>query len=147
VRVADVPDFRLGLAAKLRLAALVWLEYGLVLARVRRISLPDLVRHLETTPHRVNLQPLDPRRLGRFISRTLNRGPFHSRCLTLSLVHFRMLVRQGTKAQLVVGLPSEPANHDAHAWVEVGGKDVGPPPGRLGHKEMVRYGSGESPRR
>ena len=28
---------------------------------------------------------------------------------------------------------------DAHAWVELAGVDVGPPPGRNGHVELARY--------
>jgi hypothetical protein len=135
---------RLGVAVKLILAALTWLEYGRIVARVRRSSLPDLVRRLETAPHRVPLPPLDPRHLGRLIFRILNRGPLRPRCLTLALVLFRMLVRQGTEAQLVIGLPPAPSSHEAHAWVEVAGKEIGPPPGRLGHEEMARYGGRES---
>lgn len=123
---------------------MTWLEYGRVVARIRRSSLPDLVRHLESTSHRVTLPPLEPRRLGRLVFRILNRGPFRPRCLTLSLVYFRMLARQGTEAELVVGLPAEPTSHEAHAWVEVAGEVVGPPPGRLGYEEMVRYGGNTS---
>ena len=144
MRVGD--GTRLGPAAKLGLAALTWLEFGLVAARVRRSSLPDLVRRLEMTPHRVAVPPIDPHRLGRFIFRILNRGPLHPRCLTLSLVMFRMLVRQGAQAQLVIGLPPSPSSHEAHAWIEVAGKEVGPPPGRMGHEEMARYGGQESRR-
>jgi hypothetical protein len=51
-----------------------------------------------------------------------------------------MLIRQGERPQLVIGLPPSPSSHEAHAWVEVAGQVVGPPPGRLGHEEMVRYG-------
>jgi hypothetical protein len=142
--VGNSSTTRLSLTTRLGLAALTWLEYGRVVARVRRSSLPDLVHYLETTPHRLVFPPIEPRRLGRLVFRILNRGPLHPRCLILSLVHFRMLVRQGTEAQLVVGLPLEPTNHDAHAWVEVAGREVGPPPGRLGHEEMARYGGGES---
>ena len=125
---------------KAALAALTWLEYARVVSRVRRMALPDLVRRLETTSHHLSLPLLDPTRLGKLVAKVLNRGPVRPRCLTLSLVLFRMLVRQGTKPQLVIGLPPSPSSHEAHAWVEVSGVVVGPPPGRLGHEEMVRYG-------
>ena len=128
-------------SAKAGLAARTWLEYARVLSSVRRESLPDLVRRLEKPPHRLSLPPLDPARLGRVVARVLTRGPVRPRCLTLSLVLFRMLVRQGTRPQLVIGLPPSPSSHEAHAWVEVAGRVVGPPPGRLGHEEMVRYGA------
>jgi hypothetical protein len=131
---------RLRVATKLGFAGLTWFEYFRLVVRIRRTSLPDLVHSLESSPYRVSLPPLEPRRLGRLVSRVLDRGPFHPRCLTLSLVYFRMLARQGTEAHLVVGLPESPTHHDAHAWVEVAGEVVGPPPGRLGHEEMVRYG-------
>jgi hypothetical protein len=127
-------------STKARLAALTWLEYARVVSSVRRMALPDLVRRLETASHPLSLSPLDPIRLGKLVAKVLNRWPVHPRCLTLSLVLFRMLVRQGTKPQLVIGLPPSPSSHEAHAWVEVSGVVVGPPPGSLGHEEMVRYG-------
>lgn len=143
--VIDRTTPRLGVPMKLKLAALTLLEYKQVVAQLRRSNLPQVVGRLESMPHRVALPPLDPRRLGRLVNRILNRRPLRPRCLTLSLVLFRMLVRQGTAAQLVIGLPPSPSSHEAHAWIEVSGKDVGPPPGRLGHEEMARYGGRESP--
>ena len=41
--------------------------------------------------------------------------------------------------QLVIGLPHTPADKDAHAWVELAGTDVGPPPGRASHEELARF--------
>lgn len=130
----------LSASTKAALAALTWLEYVRVVSGVRRMALPELVRRLETAAHRHSLSPLDPVRLGKLVAKVLNRGPVRPRCLTLSLVFFRMLVRQGTKSELVIGLPPSPSSHEAHAWIEVEGRVVGPPPGRLGHEEMVRYG-------
>jgi hypothetical protein len=130
----------LAASTKLALAALTWTEYVRVVSGVRRMALPDLVRRLETNAHRFPLAPLDPVRLGKLVAKVLDRGPVRPRCLTLSLVFFRMLVRQGAKPQLVIGLPPSPSSHEAHAWVELSGVVVGPPPGRLGHEEMVRYG-------
>ena len=42
-------------------------------------------------------------------------------------------------AELVIGLPKNPADKAAHAWVELDGIDVGPPPGRNGHEQMARF--------
>ena len=40
--------------------------------------------------------------------------------------------------ELVIGLPEQAKDERAHAWVELEGRDVGPPPGRAGHLEMAR---------
>lgn len=73
----------------------------------------------------------------------MNVGPFRPRCLIVSLVFLRSLYRQGTSANLVIGLPPGATNHIAHCWVEVDGEVVGPPDGRLGHVEIARYGSSQ----
>jgi hypothetical protein len=54
------------------------------------------------------------------------------------LVLFRLLREQGEQAELVIGLLPNAPNQRAHAWVELDGRDVGPPPGRFGHEEMAR---------
>lgn len=124
---------RLGLASRIALdAAQVWV--GLKTKR-----LPDLVGELGRLGGADD--PLEPRRLSRIVYRVMNVGPFHPRCLSMSLVLFRALHRQGTRADLVLGLPPEATDHIAHSWVEVDGEVVGPPDGRLGHVEFARYGS------
>jgi hypothetical protein len=55
------------------------------------------------------------------------------------LVMFDLLRAEGLHPELVIGLPADPRSHIAHAWVEVDGRDVGPPPGRHQHGELVRY--------
>ena len=52
---------------------------------------------------------------------------------------YGMLREDGVAAELVIGLPSSPASQVAHAWVEIDGRDVGPPPGRSQHEELARY--------
>ena len=66
-------------------------------------------------------------------------GPYQPRCLLRALVLFRELRRQGDPAELVIGLPRELVDKDAHAWVEIDGVDVGPPPGRGPHEPLARY--------
>lgn len=130
---------RLPKVLRLRLAGRICLDSLIVWVRLRRARLPDLIRALGR-PGRARPR-VEPKRLGHLVYRVMNVGPFHSRCLTMSLVLFRALHRQGTPADLVLGLPERATDHLAHAWVEVEGREVGPPPGRLGHKELARYGS------
>lgn len=112
------------------------------LARVARLrlraDLPELVTKL-AKPTRVAPRRQSPVRQGQTIYRALNFGPWHPRCLTLSLVHFSLLTDQGYTPSLVIGLPAEAKSHDAHAWVEIDGIDVGPPPGRTTELALARY--------
>jgi hypothetical protein len=73
------------------------------------------------------------------VHKTLRIGPYRPRCLTRSLVLFRLLRQQGDPAELVLGLPAVARDHNAHAWVELDGGDVGPPPGKGEHVEIARY--------
>jgi hypothetical protein len=54
-------------------------------------------------------------------------------------VLFRLLRAQGDPAELVIGLPHEPRDEEAHAWVEIQRVDVGPPPGKGSHEELARF--------
>jgi hypothetical protein len=83
---------------------------------------------------------VEPRRLGRIVSRCLSFGPLRARCLYQALVLMRLLRDQGIRSQLVIGLPIAAIDKDAHAWIEIDGVDVGPPPGRGSHEELARYG-------
>ncbi len=124
--------------AVLLLRARLWLM--IVSIAVRHQSLPQLVERLGRSPRRRRRQ-IDPQRLGRIVDRVLHTGPKRPRCLLASLVLFRLLRQQGTDAEVVIGLPPRPSDKSAHAWVEVGGVDVGPPPGRGEHVVLARYGS------
>lgn len=134
----EPPLVRLPRTLRLWLAARICVDFVGIWLRLRRRRLPDLVREL-ARPGAAG-RSVDPRRLGHLVYRVMNIGPLHPRCLIMALVLFRALHRQGTAADLVLGLPSRATNHHAHAWVEVDGKDVGPPPGRHGHAELARYG-------
>jgi hypothetical protein len=105
----------------------------------KRRPLPKVVDRLKH-PRRLSSTHADPRRLGRIVSSVLHIGPWHARCLYASLVLFRLLQEQGDRPELVIGLPREPKDKDAHAWVEIDGVDVGPPPGGYRHEELTRYG-------
>jgi glycosyltransferase involved in cell wall biosynthesis len=125
-------------ATRAAVAAHAWLSLGVVATQLRRRSLPAVVAGMaRTTP--VPLPGVAPARLGQMVYGSLHVGRFQPRCLVTSLVHLRLLRQQGRDAELVIGLDPVQHGKDAHAWVEIGGLDVGPPPGRGGHEELVRY--------
>lgn len=122
---------------RIRLLALIWGCYLRVVLMSRR-PLPDQVRALQARPVSVS-RPVAPGRLGGAIHRGLRVGPIAPRCLPKALVMFAILSAQGLTPELVIGLPREARSHEAHAWIELDSIDVGPPPGRAGHEELVRY--------
>lgn len=128
---------RLRLAGKVRLALRVWSAYLRVHIGLRRAPLPAFVRELGTTP--VRARALPPALLNLAVHRALHLGPLRPRCLTRSLVLYRLLREQGDGAEVVIGLPTRAAGHAAHAWVELDARVVGPPPGRHGHAPIARY--------
>lgn len=131
-------------ADPLRSPRKVWLvlrSWGLfvsVWVRLRRRPIPVVVRELSSV-RRPSSSPVRPVRLGRVVGRSLGVGPWRARCLFTAIVLFRLLREQGDEPELVIGLPLEPKDRDAHAWVELAGRDVGPPPGRGRHVELARY--------
>jgi hypothetical protein len=123
--------------AKLRLGLRVWYWFVVVRLGLRRSPLPELVGRLGRAG--ATSRRLDPVRLGRAVAGALRVGRLDPRCLFTALVLYRLLRQQGDPAELVIGLPREPKDKDAHAWVELHGVDVGPPPGRGLHEELARY--------
>ncbi|MGH2716587.1 MAG: lasso peptide biosynthesis B2 protein [Thermoleophilaceae bacterium] len=136
VKLAPVPRPALAKAA-LALRICVW--YVRVQALLRRYPLPELVDRLGR-PASARRSRVPPRRLGRAVYRVLAIGGRRARCLVTSLVLYRLLREQGDAAELVIGLPTPPHGAEAHAWVEIEGADVGPPPGRGDHLQLARYG-------
>ena len=131
----DPPSPRLPPGARIRLFARVWMTYARVRRQLSRAPLPAVVRALGDVPAR------EPRHAPALLSLAVHRSlkPIRPRCLTGSLVLYRLLREQGESAELVIGLPPDAVRHDAHAWVEVAGRDVGPPPGRGRHAAMARF--------
>ena len=122
----------------LALALRIWGTFLVLLIQVRRRPLPHVVDALNADPPVVSRQ-VPPRRLSRTSYRLLRFGPYRPRCLYRALVLFRLLRLQGDRPVLVIGLPQDATGKDAHAWVELEGRDVGPPPGQAGHAPFVRY--------
>lgn len=128
---------RLDLADKARLALRVWLAFLRVRLRGKAEPLPSFTARWGRPDRRRTW--IAPERLSRAVDRSLRLGGLRPTCLTNSLVLFRLLREQGDPAELVIGLPASPRDHEAHAWVELEGRDVGPPPGRHGHDAMARF--------
>jgi hypothetical protein len=139
-RVAGSPGAatRLSTWAKAVLAARIWTAFIRTRILERRLPLPEATRRLAGSGKRVGTR-VDPRRLGTMVGRVLRIGPWRPRCLFSALALFRLLHEQGDAAELVIGMPIQPQSKDAHAWVEVGGRDVGPPPGGKGRVPLARF--------
>jgi len=122
--------------ARLVLLVRIWWLAATIQVVLWRRPLPRVVSMLDAPGD-------DPRMpiglLNRAISRALRVGRWQPRCLLRSLVLFRMLRAQGDPAELVIGLPHDAASRDAHSWVELHGRDVGPAPGGFGYQELTRY--------
>jgi Transglutaminase-like superfamily len=128
----------LSVGEKARLALRIWVRFGLVAVGLRRRTLPALVDELARTNGSKGGRAYSPATLSNAVHRSLHLGGKRPRCLVNALVLFRLLREQGEPAELLIGLPPDATNQEAHAWVELGGRDVGPPPGRHGHEEMAR---------
>jgi hypothetical protein len=128
----------LQLRGQIGLALRILLAYAEVRRRLSKEPLPRLAATFGNVPRRRD-EPIPPRQLGWAIDRTLRIGSRRPRCIFNALVMYRLLREQGDPAVLVIGLPQEAITKDAHAWVEVNGVDVGPPPGRAGHEPMARF--------
>lgn len=123
---------------KVRLGGRIVHRYLLVTLMLRRTELPTLVPALGRTGD-LSRPRLPPGRLARAVDRTLRFGAERPTCLVNALVLFRLLREQGDPAELVIGLPPSTRSHEAHAWVEIDGVDVGPPPGRGRHEAIARF--------
>jgi hypothetical protein len=133
------PVRQLSLRSKVGLAVRIWGRFLSTVVGAKQEPLPRFVKRLGgTKPSRQ--ARIEPRRLGQAVERVLRLGPWRPRCLFTSLVLYRLLLEQGERPSLVIGLPRLPRDKDAHAWVEIDGVDVGPPPGRSHHEELARYG-------
>jgi hypothetical protein len=122
---------------KVRLALRVWRAYVRVQLGRRRSPLPVFVRELGHTIGQTDALPAALLSLA--VHRSLQLGPLRPRCLTSSLVLYRLLREQGDDAEVVIGLPLNAKDQAAHAWVELGDRDVGPPPGRGLHEAIARF--------
>ncbi|MGH9198428.1 MAG: lasso peptide biosynthesis B2 protein [Acidimicrobiia bacterium] len=109
-----------------------------IVLRDRRDTLPEFVAQLgRVQPSEVGR--ISPLQLRAAVLRLLHVGPWRPSCLVNALVLYRLLREQGDPAEVVIGLPIEAVNHDAHAWVELHGEDLGPFPGRPNHSALARF--------
>jgi hypothetical protein len=137
-RRREAAESSLTFADKVSLLWHVWATAARVQLALRRQTLPDAVTALGTP---LGGEPLPAALLSRAVSRGLRIGPWRPRCLLRSLVLYRLLRAQGDSAVLVIGLRDQATTSDAHAWVELAGRDIGPDPGARGYRELSRYPS------
>jgi hypothetical protein len=135
---SDATAPSLSLPEKAILAVRIWMAYLLIRRNVRRVELPLLIERLSRISRPARSRH-PARRLSRAVDRSLRIGSHRPTCLVNSLVLFRLLREQGDRAELVIGLPESSPSKDAHAWVELDGREVGPPPGRAGHSQLARF--------
>lgn len=128
----------LPLHRRVALAVRVVRCYAQVRRRLSREPLPSLAASFGEVQVRPG-EPIPARQLAWAVDRTLRIGSHRPRCIFNALVLYRLLREQGDPAVLVVGLRPDAITKDAHAWVELDGADVGPPPGRAGHEPMARF--------
>lgn len=126
-------------ASRAEIVARILLAFVRVRLSLTRVPLPEIVERLRDAPVRRRARH-HPVRIGRLVVALLRVGPYRARCLVTSLVLFRVLREQGYRPEVVIGIPDEADSPLAHAWVEVEGHDVGPPPGRGMHRELLRLG-------
>jgi hypothetical protein len=136
-RTSRASESHFGFTAKAGLAVRVWRSFVLVRIRAGRKPLPLFAHELGRTTVRTHRYA--PSLLSRAVHRSLHLGPYRPRCLFNALVLYRLLREQGDDAELVIGLPPEAPDQTAHAWVELDGRDVGPPPGKVGHTAIARF--------
>lgn len=129
-------DSGIPLLLKLSLLWRIWTTATRVRLALWLRPLPEVVSALAVSSDDA---PLPAALLSRAIFRGLRVGPWQPRCLIRSLVLYRLLRGQGDPAVLVIGLHEGARTADAHAWVELAGQDVGPPPGGAGYRELSRY--------
>jgi Transglutaminase-like superfamily len=127
-------------AGKLGLILRIWRLYAAFVVGTRRKPLGVMIEQVQNTPPGAPTGK-SPAHIGTLVYRVLSVGPLRPRCLHSALVLGALLRGEGLDPDIVIGLPSEPTDQRAHAWVEIGGRDVGPPPGRGGHQELARYGA------
>jgi hypothetical protein len=132
------PVLPLTVTMKARLLLRIWRCFLSVILRDPREPLPHFITRLGRVPPPPSAGRISPVRLRRAILRALHLGPWRPTCLANALVLYRLLREQGDHAELVIGLPVEAFTHEAHAWVELDGQDLGPFPGHR-HTPLARF--------
>jgi Transglutaminase-like superfamily len=128
----------LPLTMKAQILLRIWRCFLSITLRNPREPLPQFITRLGQAESRRE-DSIPPMRLRRAILRALHIGPWRPTCLANALVLYRLLREQGDPAELVIGLPVEALTHEAHAWVELNGQDLGPFPG-IHHTALARFG-------
>lgn len=122
---------RLRTVDKIRLGIEILDAYRIVRHSLAARPLPETVELLRSPGRRRARVLADPHRdgvrLGRAVTRMLDRPPVRAVCLGRSLVLLRLLAARGAAGELVISaVPRAPAL-DAHAWIELDGRPLLPP--------------------
>lgn len=125
------------LMAKVQVLVRVWRCFLHISFRDAREPLPQFITRLGRVSRGSGTR-IPPNRLRGAVLRALHLGPWRPTCLANALVLYRLLREQGDPAELVIGLPVEAITHEAHAWVELNGEDLGPFPGAH-HSALARF--------
>jgi hypothetical protein len=123
---------------RIRVGARIAARYARARWLMATKTLPAAVKTLDRQARPSELG-LTPEQLARGVDRVLRIGRRPLRCLPRALVLYSLLADDGQDPTLVIGVLETSAIPDAHAWVEIHGVDVGPPPGRSGHSAMASY--------
>ena len=118
----------LSLVDKISLGLQVWVLALIAWWRMKRVPLPDLV--VSWSSAALVSDARRPQDLSRIVDRVLTVGRWQPRCIVRALVLYRLVAQRGHEPALVIGMPEKPRSKDTHAWVELAGRDLGPPPGR-----------------
>ena len=123
VRARSIPG-------NLLLATRLWLRLGRVAWELRRRPLPQAVHGLGPRGERTGGgHRIHARRLGKMVDRALHVGPWRPRCLFQAARLVLASPRSGRSSRARDRPRCGTRSKDAHAWVELDGIDVGPPPG------------------
>ncbi len=126
-----------GAREKARLLVAIWIRYARVKLLLRRHPLAEVARTLAVGSGSWSHRDIYG------LSRAVNRGLLGPggtiRCLPRALVLFTLAREHGFEPDIAIGVQPSTTSHEAHAWVEVDGRNVGPKPGRMGRSELIRY--------
>jgi hypothetical protein len=104
-----------------------WLLLPVVALGVRTLGFPVVRQWLETPRPRSVCATTDPARLAKVVDTAARFSVIGRSCLTRALVLERLLVREGIRAELRIGVQRMGSGIAAHAWVEVDGVPVAEP--------------------
>jgi len=102
--------------------------------------LPEFVRSWSDEVEGVEAR--EPSQWSRTVDRALKVGSWRPRCIIRAMVLYRLLAENGNDPVLVIGIGDSALSKDAHAWVELDGREMGPWPGSGGMPRLASFDRG-----